>query len=121
MLLKRLPKALVADTVADPEGKKKKKKEVSRQEGIEGRRACGPFRSLLTLNAFPLVVGALLLLWCSLFSPVFSCPLLFFRKRRKMHSGAGEREGKKGRQPQTWAGGGGRRPRRPRKKPRRRV
>jgi hypothetical protein len=26
MLLKRLPKALVADTVADPEGKKKKQK-----------------------------------------------------------------------------------------------
>ena len=43
MLLKRLPKALVADTVADPEGKKKKKKEVSRQEGIEGRRAMWSF------------------------------------------------------------------------------
>jgi hypothetical protein len=89
MLLKRLPKALVADTVADPEGKKKKKKEVSRQEGIEGRRACGPFRSLLTLNAFPLVVGALLLLWCSLFSPVFSCPLFVFQEAKENAFGCG--------------------------------
>ena len=34
MLLKRLPKALVADTVADPEGKKKKKKKKALRDDV---------------------------------------------------------------------------------------
>ena len=58
MLLKRLPKALVADTVADPEGKKKKKASMD-----DVRTFC----SHLKLMYFHLVVGAL----------VRSCSFLF--------------------------------------------